>query len=169
MYLCYAENCDGHAHAKIASIAAVSLIKDAAGAAVGVITVNRDITARTERAATRQARDERFRHSFACVAIGMAIISPTSFILEANDAICGGKALVEQLGRTDPQIKVLFISGYATDLIIQKWRLANGMHFLAKPFTRADIARKVREVLRAEPHRSTGARHPDGREISTEQ
>jgi PAS domain S-box-containing protein len=59
----------------------------------------------------------------------------------------GGKALVEQISRVYPNIKVLFISGYATDAITQHGRLEPGTNFLSKPFTRTAFARKVREVL----------------------
>jgi two-component system, cell cycle sensor histidine kinase and response regulator CckA len=58
-----------------------------------------------------------------------------------------GKALAEQVARMYPDIKVLFISGYATDAIAQHGQLAPGTHFLSKPFTRTAFARKVREVL----------------------
>jgi CheY-like chemotaxis protein len=58
-----------------------------------------------------------------------------------------GKALVEHVTRMYPHIKVLFISGYATDTIAQHGELVYGTHFLSKPFTRTAFARKVREVL----------------------
>lgn len=62
----------------------------------------------------------------------------------------GGKMLVEQVTSVDPNIKVLFISGYATDAIVQHGQLEPGTNFLSKPFTPAAFARKVREVLDAE-------------------
>jgi two-component system, cell cycle sensor histidine kinase and response regulator CckA len=62
----------------------------------------------------------------------------------------GGAALAEQVWRVHPRIKVLFVSGYATDAITQQGRLTPGTHFLAKPFTRAAFARKVRAVLDTE-------------------
>jgi PAS domain S-box-containing protein len=62
----------------------------------------------------------------------------------------GGKALTEQVLRGYPRIKVLFISGYATDSIAHHGRLNPGTHFLSKPFTRATFARKIRAVLNAE-------------------
>jgi PAS domain S-box-containing protein len=58
-----------------------------------------------------------------------------------------GKALAEQLISIYPQLKVLFISGYATDAITQHGQLEQGTHFLSKPFTRTTFARKIREVL----------------------
>jgi CheY-like chemotaxis protein len=59
----------------------------------------------------------------------------------------GGKALAEQLTSVYLNIKVLFISGYATDAITHHGQLDPGTHFLSKPFTRTAFARKVREVL----------------------
>ena len=62
----------------------------------------------------------------------------------------GGEALAEQVRRVYPSIKVLFVSGYATDSIVHHGRLKPGTNFLSKPFTRAAFAHKVREVLDAE-------------------
>jgi PAS domain S-box-containing protein len=59
----------------------------------------------------------------------------------------GGKALAEHANIVYPDLKVLFISGYATDAIAQHGQLDPGRHFLSKPFTRTAFARKVREVL----------------------
>jgi two-component system cell cycle sensor histidine kinase/response regulator CckA len=61
----------------------------------------------------------------------------------------GGKVLAEQLMAVYPHIKVLFVSGYATDAIVHYGRLTPGTNFLAKPFTPAALARKVQEVLDA--------------------
>ncbi|MEO7911802.1 MAG: PAS domain S-box protein [Roseiflexaceae bacterium] len=62
----------------------------------------------------------------------------------------GGEVLAEQVRRTYPRIKVLFVSGYATDAIVYQGRLHPETHFLSKPFTRVAFTRKVREVLSAE-------------------
>jgi CheY-like chemotaxis protein len=49
-----------------------------------------------------------------------------------------------------PQIPVLYISGYAgEDRSLEL--LKNGAAFLAKPFTAASLAQKVREVLTGQP------------------
>jgi two-component system cell cycle sensor histidine kinase/response regulator CckA len=61
----------------------------------------------------------------------------------------GGKALAEQLMVVYPRIKVLFVSGYATDIIAHHGRLDPGTNFLAKPFTPTALAHKLREVLDA--------------------
>jgi two-component system, cell cycle sensor histidine kinase and response regulator CckA len=61
----------------------------------------------------------------------------------------GGKALAEQLMTVYPRIKVLFVSGYATDTIAHHGRLDPGTNFLSKPFTPTGLAHKVRELLDA--------------------
>jgi PAS domain S-box-containing protein len=60
-----------------------------------------------------------------------------------------GKALAEQLTAVYPNIKVLFVSGYATDTFVHHGRLDPGTNFLAKPFTPTALVRKVQEVLDA--------------------
>ena len=58
-----------------------------------------------------------------------------------------GKALAQQLCRARPPLKVLYMSGYTDDAIVHHGVLDPGTHFLGKPFTAADLTRKVREVL----------------------
>ena len=59
----------------------------------------------------------------------------------------GGKALADRLAETLPGSKILFMSGYTDDAIAHHGVLDPGTHFIAKPFTAADLARKVRKVL----------------------
>ena len=46
-----------------------------------------------------------------------------------------------------PQIKVLYVSGYTRDSIVDHGVLKPGVHFVAKPFTLDSLANKVREIL----------------------
>jgi FixJ family two-component response regulator len=58
-----------------------------------------------------------------------------------------GSALAEELAKARPMLMVLYMSGYTDDAIVHHGVLDAGTHFLGKPFTAADLARKVREVL----------------------
>ncbi len=61
-----------------------------------------------------------------------------------------GRDLALQMCALRPAIKRLFMSGYTADVIAQEGVLEEGMPFLAKPFGRDVLARKVREVLDAQ-------------------
>jgi len=61
-----------------------------------------------------------------------------------------GRILAERFDRTRPGMKVLYMSGYTDDVVVRHGVLAEGMPFLSKPFTAAELIRKVREVLDSE-------------------
>jgi CheY-like chemotaxis protein len=58
-----------------------------------------------------------------------------------------GREVGELLLRARPEVKVLYVSGYANDSIVHHGVLEPGLAFLEKPFTPDALARKVREVL----------------------
>jgi CheY-like chemotaxis protein len=60
-----------------------------------------------------------------------------------------GKVMAEWLNTTYPNLKVLFTSGYTDDDIAHHGVLNKGIEFLSNPYTRATLARKVREMLDA--------------------
>ena len=59
----------------------------------------------------------------------------------------GGKELVDRIKILNPDIKVLFTSGYTDHAIVHQGRLDSGTNFLQKPFSPMSLSQKVREVL----------------------
>jgi CheY-like chemotaxis protein len=57
--------------------------------------------------------------------------------------------MAEWLKTTYPDLKVLFTSGYTEDAIAHHGVLDEGVEFLPKPYSPANLARKVRELLDA--------------------
>jgi two-component system cell cycle sensor histidine kinase/response regulator CckA len=58
-----------------------------------------------------------------------------------------GRALAEQLLPMQPQIRILYMSGYTDSFIAGHGVLEPGTHLLHKPFTEQALLRKVRQVL----------------------
>ena len=59
----------------------------------------------------------------------------------------GGRDLALRVRALNPGLKVLFMSGYADDAIVHNGVLDPGAQFIGKPFSVAELKRKVREVL----------------------
>jgi PAS domain S-box-containing protein len=62
-----------------------------------------------------------------------------------------GAQTAEQARALRPGLKVLFTTGYARNAIVHHGRLDPGVHLVTKPFTFAELAAKVRDVLDAPP------------------
>jgi two-component system, cell cycle sensor histidine kinase and response regulator CckA len=58
-----------------------------------------------------------------------------------------GRELAEQLTLLRPRLKTLFMSGYTANVIAHRGVLDEGVVFIQKPFSSADLAAKIREVL----------------------
>jgi CheY-like chemotaxis protein len=58
-----------------------------------------------------------------------------------------GKMLASMLQDAYGDLRVLYVSGYATDVLSRYGVLEEGVSLLHKPFTGAELAKKVREVL----------------------
>ncbi|HEX5270886.1 MAG TPA: response regulator [Gemmataceae bacterium] len=59
----------------------------------------------------------------------------------------GGRELAERLRARDPGLRVLFLSGHTEDEVVRQGVASATVHFLAKPFSPAALAEKVRDVL----------------------
>ena len=58
-----------------------------------------------------------------------------------------GRELSLKLHKTQPDMKVLFMSGYTSNAIAHRGVLDDNINFLQKPFSKKSLAAKVREVL----------------------
>jgi len=58
-----------------------------------------------------------------------------------------GRVLAERAAAILPGLRVLFVSGYAEDAIVERGILKTGIEFLAKPYSIEQLARRIREVL----------------------
>lgn len=58
-----------------------------------------------------------------------------------------GRELAEHLASLHPEIKVLYMSGYAEDVVVNRGALDSAASFLQKPFKPMLLVQKVREIL----------------------
>jgi PAS domain S-box-containing protein len=61
-----------------------------------------------------------------------------------------GREIAKRVGLLRPGVKVLYMSGYTDDVLIQRHGFEETSAFLQKPFSQASLAAKVREVLDAD-------------------
>jgi PAS domain S-box-containing protein len=59
----------------------------------------------------------------------------------------GGRELARQLIASRPGIKILYLSGYTEDTLVEEGLAENEAGFLQKPFSLQTLARKVKEIL----------------------
>ncbi|EPR10781.1 histidine kinase [Sphingobium indicum IP26] len=67
-----------------------------------------------------------------------------------------GADIAQQARAQQPGLKVLFATGYARNAIIHHGRLDPGVELLTKPFTYAELATKVRDMLDRDEARQVG-------------
>jgi PAS domain S-box-containing protein len=60
-----------------------------------------------------------------------------------------GRELALEACRINPKLKVLYSSGYAENAILHEGLLDKDVQFLSKPYTRRELAARIREVLAA--------------------
>jgi CheY-like chemotaxis protein len=90
------------------------------------------------------------RHGAEALVVASEHEGPISLLL--TDVIMpqlNGRELAERLVATRPGLRTLYMSGYTAGAIEQHGVLEAGIFFLQKPFTPAQLGRKVREVLDA--------------------
>ena len=76
--------------------------------------------------------------------------SPGGIDLLVSDVVMplmGGRELAERLAEIHPNVKVLHMSGYASDDLVRRGVEASDVGFVGKPFTPGLLARKVRDAL----------------------
>jgi CheY-like chemotaxis protein len=83
-------------------------------------------------------------------AIEMADICTGPIDLLLTDVIMpgmSGSQLAENILSKRPQTKIVYMTGYTDDMVVQHKVLKPGVKLLQKPFARADLALKVRSTL----------------------
>jgi FixJ family two-component response regulator len=71
-----------------------------------------------------------------------------------------GRELANHLAANHKEMRLLFISGYADDTVLQHDVLGSEVSFMQKPFTPDALARKVRAVLDAGAARASAEPRP---------
>jgi PAS domain S-box-containing protein len=102
-------------------------------------------------------------HELGCVALeatdGPAGLKVLQSDVQIDLLICdvglpgglNGRQLVDAVRVKRPDLKVLFITGYAENTMIGKDQLEPGMHVLAKPFGMEALANRIKQLIAAEP------------------
>src|SRR5438270_14084751 len=67
-----------------------------------------------------------------------------------------GPMLADKLTELQPDLKVLYISGYDNTHVVQKYVVERGHQLLSKPFTVDELQTRVRELLSLAAHGSVG-------------
>lgn len=62
-----------------------------------------------------------------------------------------GVELARHAQRLQPAIKVLFASGHSDEAVLQDQAGGNAVHLIVKPYSKAELADKIREVLGSRP------------------
>ena len=89
---------------------------------------------------------------------------PESFDVVVSDVVMpgmSGPALVELLLLLRPELKVLYMSGYANDALVNHSVVERGFVFLQKPFAPLELVRNVRDLAaQASAEAAHGAQAP---------
>jgi two-component system cell cycle sensor histidine kinase/response regulator CckA len=66
-----------------------------------------------------------------------------------------GPTMIDKIIPQYPNVKVIFISGYAEDVFVNNYGAERSFNFLAKPFTLKQLASKIKDVTNAAGARAT--------------
>ncbi len=68
-----------------------------------------------------------------------------------------GRELADEARKMQPDLKVLYTSGYTENAIVHHGRLDPGVQLLSKPYRRLELARRIRRVLEQDNDAGEGA------------
>jgi PAS domain S-box-containing protein len=77
----------------------------------------------------------------------VSTVTPSLLVTDVRLPGLDGPALAARIAERHPGLPVLFVSGYASETMIDGGVLGEDAAFLAKPFTAGDLGRRVRELL----------------------
>jgi two-component system cell cycle sensor histidine kinase/response regulator CckA len=87
-------------------------------------------------------------------ALALAETAPHTIDLLLTDLVMpglNGRETAAALRESQPQAKVLYMSGYTDDIVVRCGGLEPGTAFIQKPFGSQEIVTRVREILGARP------------------
>jgi PAS domain S-box-containing protein len=61
-----------------------------------------------------------------------------------------GRQVADAASTKFPNLKILFVTGYAENAVVGNGHLEPGMHILTKPFPIEELGRRIREILKSE-------------------
>jgi PAS domain S-box-containing protein len=80
---------------------------------------------------------DKYKHNWPIDLIVLDVVMPKK----------NGREIYEEIHNIDPHIKVLFISGYTRDIVLDKGIESGEFDFMAKPLLLDELLQKVREML----------------------
>ena len=84
------------------------------------------------------------------IAIKLAVENSNNIHLLITDVVMpemNGRELSKQLHKKNPDMKVLYMSGYTANIIAQRGVLEKDMNFIQKPFSSKDLGEKIWTIL----------------------
>lgn len=64
-----------------------------------------------------------------------------------------GRELGRRAQQLRPSLKILYMTGYSRNAVVHQGRLDDGVEFIQKPMTQADLSARVRQILDGSPGR----------------